>query len=106
MEWDQDSLGAEAILFQGTKQNPPSSEGWIIIIIVIARFRAMVGKVFVAKTQVHGTQWESDVLAWVDDATTFLNIMTKWMHQRCSSGGAVFDLTNLALLGTTVCWQD
>ena len=73
-----------AVLFLGTEQNPPSSEDCIVVVIV-ARFGTMVGKVFIAQTQVRRTQQESNVLAWADDATAFLNIVTK----RCSSGGAI-----------------
>ena len=45
----------------------------------------MVGKVFVAQTQVRTTWWNSDVSAQADGTATFLNIVT----ERCSSGGAI-----------------
>ena len=49
----------------------------------VVRFGAMIGKVFVTQTQVRGTWWDSNKLAWVDDTNTFLHIMTN----RCSSSG-------------------
>ena len=56
------------------EQNPPFS--LVVIIIIVVRFGAMVGKVFVAQTQVRRTQCDSNRSAWVDDVMTFLNIMT------------------------------
>ena len=59
----------------------------------IVRFGTMVGKVFVTQTQVRRTWWDHNRSIWVDDAATFLNIMTEQMqqHRRCSCGGAVID---------------
>ena len=81
------ALGSDA---KGEPSNKPLSLRTKSLIIrlchhhCIVRFGAMVGKVFVAQTQVRGTQQEHDTSAQADDASTFLNIMT----ERCS-GGAI-----------------
>ena len=72
-------MASGVILFQGTKQNPLSSEDLPhrIVIIIIVQFGAMVGKVAITQSQVRGTQQDSNTSALADDVTTFLLMMTK-----------------------------
>ena len=49
------------------------------VIITSCGFGTMVGKVAVTQTQARRTWWDPNKSAWVDDAMTFLEIMTKQM---------------------------
>ena len=92
------------ILFQGTKQNPPSSEDPQHVVVVV-RFGAMVRKVTVTQTQARRTQQDSNTSALVCDVMTFLHMMTERCSSSNSNGGAVQlrTSTSLFLSATSLC---
>ena len=79
---------ADALLSQGTKQNPLLSEHCVVIVNVV-RFGAMVGKVAIAQTPVRRTQQDFNMSALACDSTAFLVIMTEQAADSSSSSSGV-----------------